>query len=387
MVDHTSRGHALLSASSAVRWLACPPSARLEEAWVQEHPEKPSPYAEEGTGAHELVDLMIKCAKEQDPSKKGPLTKEIKKASQRLPDAAPYCIAFTSFVLEIAGEDGVIFNEVKVNYSDIAPEGFGTADVVIIKGSTLYVIDFKYGKGVKVEAEDNPQLRLYGYGAWRALSTMFDIEELELIIYQPRLDHISKEEITLVQLLMWTKTIVQPTAKMAYEGNGTFKSGEHCRFCKIRPRCRALLEEAENVMDMFDTQLPETMTNAELEHVLELARVLDPWFKDVEGYVLGEIMRGQSFEGWKAVEGRAVRKLDDPDAVLEELKNLGYMTEELYETKPKSLVQLAKTVSRDDYEAVVAEHVIKPEGKPTLAPANDKRPAITLLNDFEEEKE
>lgn len=378
--------HALLNASGASRWLNCPPSARLEEQF----PDSTSEEAKEGTLAHALAELKLK--KYLTPMAKGAFTKEHNKIKKD-PLYSAEMEGHTDDYLEYI--KGVMLSfpstpyttiEKKVNYSLYAPEGYGTADCIIIGGNTLYVIDLKYGKGVPVSAEKNSQMRLYALGSLYEYSMFYDIQNVNMVIFQPRLDNISTDQIESTVLLNWGNTFVKPLAELAYQGGGEFTPGEHCRFCRAKAQCRARANQNTAIED-FKGKLPPLLSNDEVGNLLLRAQDLAKWAKDLEEYALSACLAGEMVPGWKAVEGRSNRAFTDIDAAFDLLKTKGLAKEELlYVKKPITLTETEKLIGKKDFEAVLSEYIIKPPGKPALVKETDKREPVTLKdsaqNDF-----
>lgn len=377
MSAHAERTHALLSASSAHRWIACPPSARLEEQF----PDLAGEAAKEGTLAHELAEATL-----SQEFKKGFGKKAFEKAVQDLkkhPLWSGEMIAHTEDFLDfvkgrIIGrrEIPTVIIEERVDFSQWVPEGFGTADCIIIQGSTLEVIDFKYGQGVPVSSDGNPQMMLYALGAYEQYRILFPIDTIALSIVQPRIDNNSTWEMSIKDLLDWGETI-KPIAEVAFKGDGEFTPGEEqCRFCRARSMCRARADE--NVKLAFATEKkPPLLTNDELGEYLIQGQDIAAWLKDLEGYALSESLAGREVAGWKAVEGRSNRTITDADGLVNVLLSLGYAEPMLY--KPRALetiTQLEKTIGKKQFAEASVGFIEKPPGKPTLVKASDKRPAI-----------
>lgn len=366
--------HALLSASAAKRWLNCPPSARLTENM----PEAPSEYAAEGTLAHALGELKVR--KKFEIMKKSVYDKSLKEIrSDPLysPEMDGYTDSYLNYVAAIMHSfktKPYIAIEKRLDYSHIAPGGFGTDDCLIMCGGELHIIDFKYGKGIPVSAEDNPQLKLYALGAVREYDLLYDIQNITLHIVQPRTDDgNSSWTITRAALDEWGESI-KPVAQLAYDGGGEFRCGDHCRFCKAKSTCRAradfMLSEAE-----FSALPPELLSDDELGKVLERARLFANWLSDIEDYALNEILNGKIITGFKAVEGRSIRKITDVDSAFEVLKSNGYDEAVLYERKPLGITELEKLIGgKKKLTDLIGGFIEKPQGKPTLVSADDKRP-------------
>lgn len=366
--------HALLSASAAKRWLNCPPSARLTENM----PDTASEYAAEGTLAHALGELKVR--KKFEIMKKSvydKTLKELKADPLYSPEMDGYTDGYLDYVAAIMHSfktKPYIAIEKRLDYSHIAPGGFGTGDCLIMCGGELHIIDFKYGKGVPVSAEDNPQLKLYALGAVREYELLYDIQNITLHIVQPRTDDgNSSWTITRAVLDEWGESI-KPVAQLAFDGKGDFKCGDHCRFCKAKSTCRAradfMLSEAG-----FSSLPPELLSDDELGKVLERARLFASWLSDVENYALNAILSGKTITGFKAVEGTSRRKIIDIDGAFEVLKANGYDEAVLYERTPLGITDLEKLIGgKKKLTELIGGFIEKPQGKPTLVPADDKRP-------------
>ncbi|QNB48182.1 DUF2800 domain-containing protein [Thermanaerosceptrum fracticalcis] len=375
-----SEQHALLSASSSHKWLICTPSARLEEKL----PETKSEYAEEGRLAHAIAELK---AKKHFTEPMGPKTFARKlKALQENPLYQEEMLRHTDTYLDYLSGIAHGFSappyiaiEKRLDYSTYAPEGFGTGDCIIIGGNVMHIIDFKYGKGVPVSAERNPQMMLYALGAYAAYSILYQIETVKMAIIQPRLDVISEYEMPLADLLAWGESI-KPIAQKAFKGEGEFVSGEHCKFCRAKALCRARAE-FNTSLEEYHGMKPPLITNEEVGAILVRAQNLATWVKDLEEYALAECLKGNEIPGWKAVEGRSVRQFTDQDEAFKVLVNAGYDEAILYERKPITLASVEKLLGKAKFKELLTEYVNTPPGKPTLAPESDKRQAITLQAD------
>ena len=374
--------HALLGPSGAKRWMSCTPSVRLEEQF----PDSSSEYADEGTLAHSLAETILRY-NNGEISKKAFSTRfnKIKADPMYNQEMQDYIEDYTQRVWEIANEmkascpDALILFEQRLDFSEYVPDGFGRGDVVIVADDMINIIDLKYGKGVGVSAEDNPQLRLYGLGAYLEHSMLYDIRKVRMTIIQPRLENISVEELTAEELLDWAEREVQPKAAQAYAGEGEFKVGDHCRFCKARVTCRARAEYNLELtkLDFVD---PALLTGEEIGEVLRRADELDHWVKDVTGFALAEALKGTKYEGWKLVEGTSRRRYTDPARVIQVLLEEGYKAEDVQKpVEPKGLTDMTKLLGKKLFEELLASLVIKPEGKPTLVPESDKRPELNRV--------
>ena len=367
--------HALLGASSAHRWLACPPSARLEE----QKPDSTSEAAAEGTLAHELVELKLK--RFLAGRKTGKATPKIAGHELYRPvmeeytdEYVDYVLALFSSVKETCG-DARLISERRVDFSDVVPDGFGTSDTIIIADDVMHVVDFKYGKGLMVEAAGNPQLRLYAWGAYREFGVLYDIRKVVVHIVQPRLDHISSEEMTLEALEAWVKEIVLPTARQAYQGEGEFCAGEHCRFCRVQATCRAY---ADHVMRMTQYQFadPVELTDEEIADILRDVDDLVRWAKMIKDYAQDEAVSHDHFiPGYKLVEGRSVRRITDAGKAAGLLLEAGYAQDNIYTLK--GIGDLEAVVGKKALGELLGDLITKPAGKPVLVPESDKRPAIS----------
>lgn len=374
--------HALLGPSGAKRWMSCPPSARLEEQF----PDSSSEYADEGTLAHNLAEIILRY-NNGEISKKAFSTRfnKIKADPMYNREMQDYIEDYTQRVWEIANEvkaacpDARVLFEQRLDVSEYVPDGFGTGDVVIVADDMVNIIDLKYGKGVGVSAKDNPQLRLYGLGAYLEHSMLYDIRRIQMTIIQPRLENISVEELTAEELLDWAEREVRPKAAQAYAGEGEFKVGDHCRFCKARVTCRARADYNLE-LSKLDFADPMLLTEEEIGEVLRRADELDHWVKDITEYALAEALKGTRYEGWKLVEGTSRRKYTDPARVIQVLLEEGYKAEDVQKpVEPKGLTDMTKLLGKKLFEELLASLVIKPEGKPTLVPESDKRPELNRV--------
>lgn len=393
-MKHEERAHALLSASGAHRWLLCTPSAKLEEQF----PDTASDTAEEGTLAHELAELKVRNYFNPGEVSKRKLTYAINKLKKdRLwqDEMLTHTDTYLDYIREVSVKlpsQPSVEIEKHLDLSAYIPGGFGTADFIMLQGEDLYVMDFKYGKGVPVFAEENPQMLLYALGAFEAYKILYSIKQIHLAIIQPRLDSISEWGCSLEELLKFG-IYVKERAALAFEGAGEFCPGEkQCRFCRAKAVCRARAEE--NVRLAFSPdkgKLPPLITNAEVGNYLLQGEDVAKWLSDLKDYALKECLAGKKIPGWKAVEGRGQRDWTDMDAAFEKLTKSG-LTEEvmLWEKKPLTLAQVEKLVGKKDFQDAVGEFVTKKAGKPALAKQSDKREAITnkvtAAEAFKEEK-
>lgn len=367
--------HALLSASAAHRWLHCTPSVRLEETL----PEQTSDYAEEGRLAHEIAELkLLKFITPMGPRTFNTALKKLQGKETYTPEMLTHTDTYIDYIKGIShsfASPPYMAAEKRLDYSAYAPEGFGTGDCILIGGNTLYVIDFKYGKGVPVSAEDNPQMKLYALGACIAYSFLYAIDTVKLVIVQPRLEDISESEMPIAELLNWGESI-KPIAQIAYEGKGEFAPGEYCRFCRAKALCRARAEFNTSLED-YNMMKPPLITNEEVGQILTKAQQLAKWVEDLEAYALSAILQGDNIQGWKAVQGRSNRTFTDTDKAFEVIKAHGTDEAMLYERKPLTLTAIETLLGKKAFNELLTEYVDKPPGKPTLAIETDKREPIT----------
>ena len=384
------RAHALLSASGSERWLNCPPSARLED----EIKEDASEFAKEGTFAHSLAEL--KLAYNLDSITKSKYNTKLKKLKQDKfysEELEDYVDIYVDFAIEKINEakartkDAVMLLEAKLDYSPWVPEGFGTGDLVLITDEVLEIVDFKFGRGIEVSATDNSQMRLYALGAINTFGMLYDIETVRMTIHQPRLDNISTDEISTDDLMYWATNTVMGAADKAFKGEGEFRCGEWCRFCRIKATCRARAQENLKLAK-HDFKDPPLLTDDEIAEVMFAADELQSWVKDVQAYALDQaVNHGKDWPGFKLIEGRSYRRYSDEAEAAQILKAAGYSEEQIYTKNLLGITAMEKLLGRKRFNEILETVVIKPPGKPKLAPESDKRPAIksTAEIDFKEE--
>ncbi len=381
--------HALLSASSAHKWLVCTPAARLEEQF----PEITSQYAEEGRLAHSIAELKLRKQFVEQMS-----TKSFNAALKKLqvnPLYNPEMLTYTENYIDYISQQIHAYSsrpyvaaEQKLDFANIVPEGFGTGDCIIIGGNVLHIIDFKYGKGVPVAAERNPQMMLYAIGAINAYHLLYEIRHVKITIMQPRLENISEWELTSEELRQWGETIKE-IAQKAFEGKGGYVPGEHCRFCKAKATCRGRVQEFLS-LESFNQAIPPIIGNEEVGEILKRGKLLAAWLTNLEEYALNECLNGNEVPGWKAVEGRSTRQFLDADKAFAVVKNAGFDEALLYERKPITLTSVEKLLGKPTFKELLSEHINTPPGKPTLVQNADKRQPITrtsVENDFKGEIE
>jgi len=372
--------HAVLSASSSHRWLNCSPSARLE----QEFEDRETEAAAEGTAAHALCEHKLRRALKRQSRK--PISK------YDCEEMDTHTDNYVQFVLETIAQakehcaDPIINIEQRLDFSCYVPHGFGTGDCIIIADKTLHIIDFKYGQGVLVEAEQNPQMMLYALGALRIYDTLYDIEDVAMTIYQPRRENISTWTISVSDLLAWAENELVPKAKLAFEGQGDYMPGPWCTFCKAAVKCRARAEE-KLALARYEFAQPPLLTDAEIEEILGKLDDLTRWAEEIKAYAQDAALNhGKQWHGYKVVEGRSVRKYSDEAAVIEAANAAGY--HDIFRRSLLPITEMEKLMGKQEFAEVLSGLIIKPAGKPTLVPITDKRPAMTNVNtDFNEIQE
>lgn len=380
-MGHAERAHALLSASSAHRWVVCTPSARLEE----QYPDQSSEAAAEGTLAHELAELKLRHYFQTVEFGKTKYTRVVNKLKKHelwqneMDDHTDTYLDYVKAKAMAFKSQPSVAIEKKVDFSQWVPEGFGTADCILISGGTIHVIDFKYGKSPdgRVDAEGNPQMALYALGAYEAYKLLYPVKEVRMSIVQPRLpDGISEWGCSIEELLAYGD-YVRGKAELAFRGEGTFRPGDKtCRYCRARGRCRARAEK--NVELAFFTEKdPKLLSNEELGEYLKKGTDVARWLTDIQETALKECLAGNTVPGWKAVEGRGSREWTDMDQAFAMLKDSGVPEELLWERKALTLAQVEKTIGKKAFEAAVGNMVVKRPGKPALVDEKDNRPAIT----------
>lgn len=368
--------HAKLSASGSSRWINCPPSVRLEEQFE----DKTSIYAEEGTLAHELAELKLRL--ELEEITKRTYTMRFNKATKNndlySKDMDDYVDIYRDICLEKyfkskeTTSDSIAVVEQRLDFSNFVPDGFGTGDFIVIADGILEICDLKYGKGVPVSAENNSQMRLYALGAINKFSFLYDIEKVRMTIIQPRLNAISSDEISVKDLLKWADEVVRTKAELAIKGEGEFKTGGHCKFCKARSICRARADENLELAK-FEFKKSDTLSNDEISEILDKVDNLVKWASDIKEYALDKVLDGQEFKGYKLVEGRSQRKWKDEKAVAQILIDRGFMENIIWTKKLTTISNIERAVGKKETERLFKDLIDKPTGKPTLVPLSDKR--------------
>ncbi|WP_294181044.1 DUF2800 domain-containing protein [uncultured Clostridium sp.] len=362
--------HALLSASSSHRWIQCPPSARLEENFEN----KSSVFAKEGTAAHALAEYKLKKY----------LGIKIKKPKSEFDEKELeyYTDIYFNYGCELIAEakarskDPIILVEQKLDFSNCVPKGFGTGDLVIVSDKIVDIVDLKYGKGVEVSAVNNPQMMLYAIGTLNLFDSLYDIKKVRMTICQPRLDNISTFEITADDLIKWAEDVVKPKADLAIKGEGEFKAGEHCRFCRAKFNCRARAEENMK-MAQYDFRKGPLLTDDEITEILSSVDEFQKWANDIQAYALDKaVNENKKWDGFKLVEGRSSRKYSNEQAVARTLIDAGFEEDDIYSKNLLGITAMEKAVGKKKFKELLNNLVYKPQGKLTLVAQSDKRPEI-----------
>lgn len=373
--------HAILSASGAHRWMNCTPSARLE----LEFKDSSGEATKEGTAAHELGEHKLRIAL-KIPTEK-PISVYDSEEMERYTDEYVQFILEELAAVKQITKDPLLLIEQRLDFSNYVPEGFGTGDCVIVADDVVHVIDFKYGQGVLVEADNNPQMMLYALGALNLFDAIYDINVVKMTIYQPRRENISTFEIPKTNLIDWAESTLKPKADLAFNGDGEFKPGEWCRFCRASVECRARAEENLKVAK-FEFKNPPLLTDDEIAEILLHVNDLTKWANEIFAYATNAaVQQGKQWKGFKVVEGRSNRKYTDEEAVAEAAKKAGY--EDIYKQSLLTITNMEKLMGKKKFNELLGDFITKPKGKPTLVPVTDKRPEInisTAKNEFMEEK-
>lgn len=373
--------HARLSASSAARWLNCTPSALLAEQF----PDTGSKYAAAGTLAHSIAELKARkyFLEPMGPQKYGAALKKLKADENYDPGMDAATDAYLDHLKSIAmqyDQTPFVALEVKVDYSHVAPEGFGTADCIMIAGDEMHVVDYKNGAGVPVDAEENPQMMLYALGALNVYRPLYgnSIQRIHLHIVQPNAGGVKSWEISRKDLNIWATEFVQARAKLAYNGEGDYNPGPWCddHFCPARATCMA---RAKKLLEMEDVagQDPATMNDSQIGEILTRATSLQKWVSALQDYAFNAAMSGRKIDGFKLVEGRASRDWINQDDAFRQLQGKGVPEAMLWERKPVSVAGLEKSLGKKVFAEQAGELVERKPGKPALVPESDKRPEWT----------
>ena len=381
--------HASLGPSKAAQWIGCPPSVRLEEQF----PDKQTEEASEGTLAHKLAEEILRY--NNGEMAKATFTRRLNKLKEDPlynPSMQEYVEGYAAFVWEKVSEikktcpDPLVLFEQELHFEDYVPGGFGTSDVVIVADDMAHVIDFKYGKGVPVQAEGNPQLRLYALGAYLEYADLYDIRRIRMTIAQPRLENYSSDEMSAGDLLSWAEEVVKPAAAQAEAGEGRQEVGDHCRWCKAKATCRAQ-KEYQLQMAKYEFADAPLLDEDEIADVLSRVDELVKWAGQVKDYALSQALENHvRYPGYKLVEGRSVRRYTDQGAIATALTGAGCTGDQIY--KPMELIgitDMEKLLGKKRFGELVGPYVEKPEGKPVLVPESDKRPELNTAEKAREE--
>lgn len=374
--------HSPLGPSAAERWLNCPGSVLL----TKDIPDHSSEFAIEGTAAHTLSEW---CRNEQMPAKhyKG---MEIDVATQdgiRKIKIDPEMINKVQEFLDYVGQfGGEAFYELKAIYDHWVPGGFGTSDDVRIADNLCIVTDLKYGKGVPVYAADNPQTKLYALGTYQQLRHLYDFDKFQLNIHQPRLDHVDEWEISLKDLLVWAEDVVKPTAAIAMQPGAPIVPGAWCQFCKIKTTCKVraeavletVVEDFKNLdaLDGSEVLQSAVLTNEQMSFILPKLAMITTWCSDLENRAVGELLQGHQVGDYKLVEGRSNRAWRDASSAEAALRGSKLKVAEIFKSTLISPTEAEKLLGKK--HPIIINQVIKPRGKPKLAPGSDPRPAMVI---------
>ena len=390
--------HAILSASGAKRWMACPPSARLEEKLHDRFGEQSSPFAAEGTKAHSLAELKLLREKGRLGDTDGINQFNYDARRKALGDIPKEMDAATDLYADIIIEkylsarkvspDAKLMLEQRLDFSKWVPHGFGTGDAVIVSDAILDVSDLKYGKGVRVDAKENPQARCYGLGAIDAFGDLYGFPTVRNTIIQPRLDHITEEQLSRTELLHWADTELTPKAQLAWAGDGEFHPGEHCKFCAARAICYA---RAAQAMQLFrhGMDAPAVLPDSEIPQMLAMADDAIAWLGELKSYALRQALKGQKWPGYKLVHGKRPRRAwRDEESAREQLIRAGYRPEQFEEHKLKSAAQVEKEIGKQAFDVLLKDLTVQGDGALTLVPETDGRPEFAPADaDFSDMEE
>ena len=365
--------HSPFSPSASHRVLMCPPSLKLNAA----EPDTPSPFAEEGTSAHELCAYLVEKALGRDVADPTPSLKAYDEEMQTCAEEYRDFVIGEYEQAKLTCPDPQVLIEQHVDISHWVPGCGGIADCVILSDNTAEVIDYKHGLGVMVSAETeefggNPQLMCYALGVLDMYDGIYDISTIKTVIFQPRKENVSMYTLTREELLAWAEERLRPTAEMALNGEGEFCAGEHCRFCKVKAKCRKRAEY-NLTLAKYDFEMPQTLLDDEIDVILTLADGFIEWLNDVKDFALSEALSGKEYEHHKLVEGRSVRKYTSDDDVARVVTDAGY---DPYEKKVLGITAMTKLLGKQKFDDLLKAYITKPAGKPTLVSRSDKRPAL-----------
>lgn len=378
--DHSSRAHALLSASSAARWLCCPPSAVAATMY----PNLDTAFTREGTSAHEVAEHV---ARHRDA---GIDWQTVVWSDDVTPEMVRCAEAYADYIQELIVDDSaVVLLEQRVDFSPWVPDGFGTADCIIIQGNRMDVVDYKYGQGVAVQAEENPQMMLYGLGAMNDFGMVYDVQEVWLHIFQPRMNNISAWSVPIAELLHWGDDAIAPTAALAAKGEGYYAAGPHCRFCPHAGACAALAEHCTALVEVPGTDIKAAVRSLapwQVSNILYQEPTISAWLKAVKERALSQLLDGAEIPGFKVVSGRSTRTWADDLEVCQLLAAAGFSREEYTKTETLSPAAMEKAIGKKKVAELLSGQILTNPGAPTVAPESDKRKPFDRLaearNDF-----
>lgn len=379
-INHKDRAHALLSASSAHRWLACPPSAVAAEAY----PAQDTEFTREGTLAHEVAEIVARASR-TGASFMPEINAKKAKGEDITQEMIDHAKEYADYIDEQKKDpDALVLLEQKVDFSPWVPDGFGTCDCIIIQGDTLTIIDYKYGQGVPVSATDNPQMKLYALGALNDFGIAYDVTKIEMHIYQPRLNNVSVDTLTADELMAWAEKHVKPIAEKAAKGKGNYSAGEQCRFCPHAGKCRTLTKVCTEYVETHSLRVGvPVLAPHEVTEVLRMEPLIALWLKRVKDQAFNTLMDGGEVPGYKLVEGKqGNRKWKDEMEVAATLGTI-YCREEYTETKLLSPAAMEKALGKKRVAELLDGCIVREPGKPMLAPESDKRPVYNRADDFD----
>lgn len=393
-VNHSQRAHALLAPSAASRWLNCTPSARLEEQYGER---KPSAYAEEGTMAHELCEVLLKhelanlrALKYSDEDFEDDHEKVIAKAidkgyysEEMVESANEYvntCVSLYQELVENGNNYVDVFIEMRTDLRAYIPEAFGSIDFCVASDGHLFVVDFKYGKGISVSAEMNSQMMIYALGALQRCGLEYDIDQVSLIIVQPRIKNLDRFDITVDGLMDWAENVLVPKAKEAFDGLGELQAGGWCQFCAVKSRCKALYDE-QLKLARYEFKEAMLLTDDELAEIVLRGKDFIEWVNSIQEYVYKKATEdGVKFKGLKLVEGRQTRKwnCDEETAMTAIKERFGLENNDVYELKAKSLTAIEKLVGKKNFGEKTGDLIVRKSSGLSLVPADDPRPEANM---------
>lgn len=376
---HAGRDHALLSASSSARWLHCTPAPKLEE----QYPDVDSPASAEGTAAHELAEWKLRDLNGETVGPRPESEWDNEDMDDHTDDYADNVMAELARTKETSPA-AFLDIERRLDFSHIVPDGFGTGDAIIVGEPAMTIVDLKYGKGVKVDAQGNPQMRLYALGALRVYGMIYNIQQVRMVIFQPRIGNISIDEVSVDELNQWAEDVVKPRAQLAIDGEGELAAGDWCQFCKHAPQCAELAKAHFQTLpvvhsggEVLEPEQPDptTLSDEQIATIVTHAGDLKKWLSKVEAHALDQANQGHHYPGLKVVEGRSTRKWTDEDAVAKAVEATGNNP---WEKKLLGITAMTKLLGKKTFDETVGDLLHKPQGKPTLVPVSDKRPEMAL---------